>query len=148
MPLPSKADFNVPALPGRARYSIVNTSPTWCYDHMAAGIALAGDAPRSAAKNEAAIDPVVTSGKAEYRDLTKGGLFTIQAKAKKPLVVDALDNAAGAALTIVSSGDSHSRAAPTTVPFKVGPGEVLKAVGGTAGSYIGILYRIDGEVIW
>lgn len=148
MPFPSKDDYNVPSLPGRSRYSIVNTTATWCYHKMAVGIALTGEAPRTATLNEANTDPSVKAGKAEYLNLTKGGLFTIQANAKKPLVVDALDNAAGATLTIVTNNGGHSRNAPTTVPFKLSAGEVFKAVGGATGSYVGILYRIDGEEIW
>ena len=148
MPFPSKDDYNVPALPGRSRYSIVNTTATWCYHHMAVGHALSGEAPETSTKTPDLVDPVVSASKAEYRNLIKGGLFTIQAKAKKTLVVDAVDNAASATLTIVSSNESHSRAAPATVPFKLSSGEVFKAVGGAAGSYVGILYRIDGEEIW
>lgn len=147
MPLPSKDDYNVPPLPGRSRYSIVNTTATWCYHHMTAGVSLDGCAPKSAAKSESEIDPTVSAATAEYKDLTKGGLFTIQAKSKRTLSVDAVDNKAGATLTIVG-GHGHERTAPTTTPYKLASGEVFKAVGGTAGSYVGILYRIDGEEIW
>jgi hypothetical protein len=114
---------------------------------MLAGLSLDGGAPRTATLDESLTDPVVTAGKAEYRNLTKGGLFTIQAKSKMTLVVDALDNAAGATLTILDSDHSHERAVPS-VPFKLASGEVFKAVGGTAGSYVGFLYRIDGQEIW
>lgn len=148
MPFPSKADGNVLMTPGRARYSIVNTTATWCYHHMAAGSVLDGAAPATAATTANNLDPVVTAGQAEFRSLTHGGLFTIQAKSKMTLAVDALDNAAGATLTIVASDGQHSRPAPTALPFKLTSGEVFKAVGGTAGSYVGIMYRIDGQEIW
>lgn len=149
MPLQgTKADNNVEFLPGRSRYSIVNTTATWCFHHMAPGLVLAGDAPETATTDAAATDPVVVASTAEYKNLTKGGLFTIQAKAKRTLVIDAIDNAAGATLTIVGVAHGHSRAAPTSVPFKLSAGEVFKAVGGSAGGYVGILYRIDGEEIW
>ena len=148
MPVQSKADNNVEFLPGRSRYSIVNTTATWCYHHMAPGATLNGAAPKTATKTPDQVDPTVKASMAEYKDLTEGGLFTIQAKARRPLVVDAVDNPAGATLTIVGVAHSHTRAAPSTVPFKVTSGECLKAVGGSAGSYVGILYRIDGEEIW
>jgi len=149
MPVPSKADNNVPFTGTRPRYSIVNTTATWCYHHMDAGYALSGDAPRTLTVNEAHIDPVVVGGKAEYKLLTKGGLFTIQANAKRTLIVDAVDNPSGATLQLIDRHDSaHVRTAPATVPFKVSAMEVIKASGGATGSYIGILYRIDGEEIW
>lgn len=147
MPYPSKADNNVPFLAGRSRYNIVNTTPTWCY-HKMSGVALTGAAPRTAALTEAETDPVVTSGKAVFSNLTQGGLFTQQSKAKRPLVVEAIDNQAGATLTIMSSDNTTFRAAPTTVPFKMAAGEIFKAVGGTSGGSIGILYRIEGQEIF
>jgi hypothetical protein len=148
MPFPSKADNNVPFTGTRPRYSLVNTTATWCYHHMAAGASLSGEAPRTATTDEAATDPAVIGGKAEYKNLTKGGLFTIQAHAKKTLVVDAVTNPGNATITLVDLSDhAHSRAIPTT-PFKVSAGEVIKATGGAAGGYVGILYRIDGEEIW
>lgn len=148
MTVPVTSDHNVPLIPGRSWYNIVNTTATWCYHHMAAGVALTGEAPRTALLDEATTDPVCSAGKAEYRQLIKGGLFTIQAKAKRTLVIDAIDNAAGATLTIITSNEGHSRTAPTSVPFKLAAGEVFKAIGGSVGSYVGILYRIDGEEIW
>lgn len=148
MPFPSKADNNVPFTGTRPRYSLVNSTSTWCYHHMAAGASLSGEAPRTAATNEAATDPSVIGGKAEFKDLTKGGLFTIQANAKRSLVVEAVSNPGNATITLVDRSDhAHSRTIPTA-PFKVSAGEVIKAVGGGAGGYVGILYRIDGEEIW
>lgn len=148
MPFPSKENNNVPFLPGRSRYSIVNTTATWCYHHMAPGSTLNGAAPRTATTDPSQTDPVVKASTAEYKDLTEGGLFTIQAKAKRTLVVDAIHNAAGATLSILGVAHGHERAAPSSTPFKISSGEVLKATGGSTGGSIGILYRIDGEEIW
>lgn len=148
MPVPSKADNNVPFLANRSRYQVVTTAPTWCYHKMAAGQALTGEAPQTATVVAANLDPVVISGRATYSSLIKGGLFTLQANARKNLLVEALDNQAGAAVTIVARDGSTSRNAPSTYPFKVGASEVIKALGGTTGGYIGVLYRIDGQEIW
>lgn len=148
MPFPSKADNNVPFTGTRPRYSLVNTTATWCYHHMAAGSTLTGEAPRTAATNEQNTDPSVMGGKAEYKDLTKGGLFTMQAHAKRTLMVDAIDNPGSAVITLVDRSDhAHQRTAPAA-PFKVSANEVIKATGGSAGGYVGVLYRIDGQEIW
>ena len=148
MPVPSQADNNVPFTGTRPRYSIVNTTATWCYHHMTTGCLLSGEAPRTATLNEANTDPSVVGGKAEYKDLIKGGLFTIQAHAKRTLIVDAVDNPGSALIQLVDRSDhAHVRTAPTA-PFKVSAMEVIKVSGGVAGSYIGILYRIDGQEIW
>lgn len=148
MPFPSKADNNVPWTGPRPRYSIVNTTATWCYHHMTSGMTLTGEAPRTALTDEATTDPSVIGGKAEYKELTKGGLFTIQAKAKRTLMVDAVDNPGSATIKLVDmDSHAHERVAPAA-PFKVSAGEVIKVTGGTAGGYVGILYRIDGQEIW
>lgn len=149
MPFPSKADNNVPWTGARPRFSIVNTKSTWCYHRMAGGSSLSGEAPRTASVDEATIDPVVKAGKAEYLLLTKGGLFTIQSNAKKPLVIEAVDNPGSATLTLIQRDDPlKSRTFPTTFPCKISAREVIKATGGTSGGYIGVLYRVDGQEIF
>jgi len=148
MPVPSKADNNVPFTGKRPRYSVVNTTATWCYHHMDAGYTLSGEAPRTLSTDEAHTDPSVVAGKAEFNRLNKGGLFTLQANAKRTLIVDAVDNPGSATIKLVDrSADAHERVAPS-VPFKISSMEVIKVTGGTAGGYIGILYRIDGQEIW
>ena len=133
---------------GRSYYNIVSNSLTWCYHRMATGISLDGTAPRTATTNEAATDPTVSAGVANFSNLTKGGLFTLVANAKMPLVVEAFANPGAATLTLVDRTDqSRSRSMPTTAPFKVAPNEIIKATGGATGSYVGFLYRIDGEKI-
>jgi len=131
-----------------AHYSIVHNTPTWCYQKMTLGASLDGGAPRTASTNEAATMPTVKGGRADYTALTKGGLFTLVANARKALVVEAIDNPGTAVITLVDrNSPSSSRTAPATVPFVVSSSEVIKATGGAAGSYVGILYRIDGEKI-
>ena len=143
MPLQSKADGNVPFLPGRGRYSIVNITPTWCYHKMAAGKTLTGKPPKIEGKTEEQTDPVVSGSTAKYEGLKEGGYFSIQANSKTPLIVLGVDNKAGATLTLVMHADpTYSRAVPA-VPFKMGSGEAFSATGGTAGSYVGLLYEID-----
>lgn len=148
MPLQCKADGNVPALPGRSRYSICNLTPTWCYHNMAAGKTLTGKAPETATTDAAATDPVVSAGTAKYNNLTEGGLFSLQAASRLPLIVLAIDNDAGASLTLVMSSDETVSRAVPTAPFKLGSGEALKAVGGSAGSSVGMLYEIDSLQRW
>lgn len=133
---------------GRSYYNIVNNTPTWCYHRMAAGASLSGEAPRTAATTEAATDPTVKAGVATFSALTKGGLFTLVANYKRPLIVEAVDNVGNATVTLVDRvTPSISRAMPSTVPFSISPNEVIKATGGASGGSIGFLYRIQGEKI-
>lgn len=140
MPVPSKADGNVPFIGPRARYQILGLNLTWIYHRMAGGVMLNGAAPKTASLEPAAVDPTVSAGRAEYTDLTEGGLFTLLGNYRRAVLVEAVDNAAGATLTIVDSAGALLRNAPTA-PFKMAPGEYFKASGGAAGSYIGILVR-------
>ena len=142
MPVEAKADDNVPFLAGRARYQVLGTNPTWVYHEMAAGQTMAGEAPRSATKTEAEIDPTVGGGKARWADLTKGGLFTLLAHYKRAMVVEAVDNPGSATLAIVDSTGANPRT-PPAAPFRVGPGECLKVTGGGAAGKIGFLVRLD-----
>jgi hypothetical protein len=145
MPIQAKADNNVPFLPGRSRYHLLGNNPTWIYHRMTAGSALDGTAPRTATTNEELTDPKVYPGEGSWENLTKGGLFTLLAKYGHPYIVDAVDNQAGATLSIVTQAGASIRAVPGTTPFKVGAGEVLKATGGSTGGRIGFLVRLEGE---
>jgi len=141
MPIPSKADGNVPLLPGRSRYNVVTTrSDTWVYHRGA----LDGTAPKTAASGTLVADPsVMGAGRAEWTTLLNGGLFTLVGAYRKPLICSAIDNS-GATLTLVKEDGSPSRAMPVTFPFTIAPGEVIKAVGGTA---VGLLLRIEDKTI-
>jgi hypothetical protein len=131
-----------------ALYNIVNNTPTWCYHRMAPGATMAGEAPRTAAANEANTFPAVKAGLANFASLTKGGLFTLVANSKRPLVVEAVDNPGSATVKLIDrNAPAVERAMPSSVPFCIGPNEVIKATGGGAGGSIGFLYRIQGEKI-
>jgi hypothetical protein len=115
---------------------------------MEPGSTLSGEAPRTATTVEAATFPAVKGGRADYLALTKGGLFTLVANARKPLVIEAIDNPSTATITLIDRNtQSLSRTVPAATPFVVSANEVIKVSGGSAGSYVGILYRIDGEKI-
>lgn len=143
MPVPSKADGNVPFIGPRKRYSILGLNLTWIYHRMAVGVALNGAAPKTASLEPNAVDPVVSAGRANFAALTEGGLFTLLGNYRRPVLVESVDNAAGATLTIVDKAGTLLRSAPTA-PFKMAPGEYFKAAGGSTGSYIGILVRDEG----
>lgn len=142
-----KRDGNVPFIGPRARYNTLGVSPTWHYHKMGAGAALDGTAPRTATTAENDLDPAVSAGKAEWASLTKGGLFTMLGKAGKAVIVEAVDLSAGASLTVVNAAGATLRATPTA-PFKLAPGEFLKASGGSNGGYAGVLVRLEGERIF
>jgi len=133
---------------GRAHYNIVSNSATWCYHRMAGGASLDGSPPRTATTTEAMTDPVVKAGVATYSALTKGGLFTLVANAKRPLIVEAVDNPGSATVKLVDRRTpSIERTIPASVPFHMAANEVIKVTGGTPGGYVGFLYRIEGEKI-
>lgn len=145
MPVSSTDGNNVPHIGPRSRYMILNNSPTWVYHEMASGQTMAGEAPRTASVAEADLDPVTSAGMAKFSDLSKGGLFTLLAHYKKAMVVEAVDNAGSATITIIkTSAPGSSRTAPTA-PFRVGPGECLKVSGGGAAGKVGFLVRRDFE---
>lgn len=142
MPIPSKADGNVPFLPGRSRYNVVtDRSDTWVYHRGT----LDGLAPFMAATPVGGVaDPTLMEpGRAEWTTLTHGGLFTLVGNQGKPLICSATD-ASGATLTLVRKNGTLSRAFPTTFPCVIAPGEYIKAVGGSA---VGLLLRIEDNTI-
>jgi hypothetical protein len=111
---------------------------------MVAGATLQGVHPKVADKTAEETDPSVSAGLAKYSNLIEGGLFSIQAQAKKALRVLAIDNQAGATVKILNGAEpSKFRTAPTVFPFSVGPGEVIQATGGSTGGKIGVLYEIE-----
>ncbi len=133
---------------GRAYYNIVSNTATWCYHRMAGGSFLDGNPPRTDATAEAATEPTVKSGVATFSNLTKGGLFTLVANAKRPLIVEAVDNPGSATVTLIDRNNpTIERDLPTAVPFHMAANEVFKATGGSDGGYVGFLYRIEGEKI-
>lgn len=138
-----QADDNVPFTGGRPRYLLVDMASSWVYHKMAAGVSMSGAAPRTASVTEAMIEPTVSAGRADFDSLSQGGLFTHLGG--RTIEVEAIDNQAGATITIVSSDGSFSRPAPTSYPFEVGAGEYVKATGGSAGGRVGVLSKLSGE---
>jgi len=140
MPIPSKADSNVPFLPGRSRYSVVTShGDTWVYHRGT----LDGTAPKVASTpaGDYADPALMEAGRAEWLSLTNGGLFTLIGNQMKSLVCSAIDNS-GATLTLVRKNGTLSRAMPNVFPFVIATGEYIKAVGGTA---VGLLLRIEDQ---
>ena len=127
----------VPLLPGRARYDLLQSSSTWFIHKMATGSSLDGTAPQRTGEDESQTDPTfVKAGRASFEELTHGGLFTLPGNYKKPIVVEAILNAGTATLSIVRLDDpAVTRAVPGTFPFRMTPGEYLKATGGAVSGY-------------
>jgi hypothetical protein len=148
MPIPSKADGNVSFLGnGRARYNVLsNRQSTWIYHRMATA-ALTGERARSTTETETQIDPVIKAGRAEWVNLTKGGLYSFVGNYRRPLICEAIDNPGSATLTLIKADLSLSRNMPTSFPFVIAPGEYIKATGGSAPGVIGFLLRIDDKTI-
>lgn len=147
MPVASNHD-NVTFLPGRSRYNILTTEPTWVFHKMAAGQTLNGTAPERTAETADVCDPTtVSAGYAMWDTLSKGGLFTFLGNYKSSIIVEAIDNVGSATLTLVDRAGNPIRNMPSTVPFKIGAGETIKAVGGGAGGKVGFLVRYDAEKV-
>lgn len=149
MPVPSKADGNVPFLGGgRARYNVLsNRQAIWVYHEMAGGASLSGSYAKSATQTKDEIDPVIGPGRAAWTALTEGGLFSFVGNYRRPLICEAIDNAGTATLTLVKADGNPSRNFPSTFPCTIAPGEYIKATGGAAGGKVGFLLRIDEKTI-
>lgn len=120
---------------------ILEEYSTWIYHKMAPGASLDGTAPATATTTPEQTEPVITAGCATFSALTHGGLFVMPGGRKRSVEVLAVTNTASATITIVDTVAGTSRALPSSVPFGMAPGETLKAVGGTAGSSVGIMVR-------
>jgi len=150
MPVPSQADGNVKLIPGRPKYNIVtDRNAVWVYQRMGTGKTFGGTKPMLAATPVADVaDPSsVTAGRAEWTNLETGGLFTLVGLQKKALICDAIDNAAGATLTLVTASGALSRSMPGTLPFTIAPGEYIKASGGSSGGSVGFLLTTSEKAI-
>jgi hypothetical protein len=142
MPIPSKADNNVPFLPGRSRYNYVtDRSDTWVYHR---GTINGTAAVKSSTPAGDYPDPdFVGPGRFEFTGLSGGGLFVGIGDLLKPLICSAVD-LTGATLTLVKKDGTPSRAFPTIFPCVIAPGEYIKATGG---SVVGLLLRIEDQTI-
>ncbi len=149
MPIPSKADGNVPFLgSGRKRYNVLSPrQSTWVFHEMAGGSALNGSYAKTGSLTKDEIDPVVTPGRASWTALTEGGLFSFVGNYRRSLICEAVDNAGTATLTLVNAAGTLLRNMPTSFPFTIAAGEFIKATGGSAGAKVGFLLRIDEKTI-
>jgi len=140
----------VPLIGPRSRYDIISArNSTWVYHRMKPGSTLGGAAPADPTHTAAEFDPVVTAGRAEFGGLSAGGLFTLLGNAKKPLILEAIDNTAGATISTVDKTGATIRATldPAKAPYHLSPAEYIKATGGSSGSYVGVLVRLDETAI-
>jgi hypothetical protein len=130
----------VPFTGTHGRYAILNETPTWVYHTMAGAGVLDGTAPATALTTPAETDPVVLQGRADYNNLTHGGLFITLANYGKAMIIDSIYNPGSSTITIVNPEKGTTRSAPASAPYNIAPGECLKAVGG---SQIGFMVRED-----
>lgn len=133
----------IPLIGPRGRVAVLNETPTWVYQTMAAGQTFDGNEPATATVAAEDLDPSVSAGKADYSPLVQGGLFAILARAGRPYWVRQIDNVGNAVLTVVRPGTTETRPLPTTLPFLCGPGECIKALNGVAETPLGILVQLD-----
>lgn len=82
-------------------------------------------------------EPSVSAGLARYQNLASGGLFAFD---KKSIIVEELIGT----FTIVDSEGIMIRQAPTGMPFKLYPGEWLKA---SSGDNVQCVVRLDAHRI-
>jgi hypothetical protein len=134
---PSNA--RVPFTGTKGRIHLLSESAAWIYHNMASGT-LDGDEPSTATTTPSETVPTVKAGRADYNDLTHGGLFVHPWVYNKAVVVEAIDNPGSATLLVTNPAAGTNRAAPASVPFTIAPGECLKAVGGTK---VGFMMRED-----
>ena len=143
MPVQAKADNNVPWIGPRSRYNVLCASPVWNYQRMNNGSGFTTDPPEALGVGPNLLDPTVSSGRVEWTNLIKGGLFTALYKTGRPFIVEAVDLKAGVALTIVDPANPATvlRAFPTTFPALIAAGELIKATGADTTAYAGLLVR-------
>ena len=157
MPIPSKADGNVP-FSSKPRYSIVGADARWVYHSMAATYSPDGSAPATAGVGDPEdLTPVVSSAKAVYGfpadKCVQGGLFTHLGKVGLPMVIEDAVLPGNPAVTLVDSEGTLIRTLVTSgtplsgFPIRLAAGEYIKVVGGTAGSDFGLFVRLHGVKI-
>jgi len=138
----------VPFIGPRSRYSLVGVSPSWLVQKMEASTQMDGGLPETASIEPADLDPQdITPGRALWKDLIKGGLFAI-GNLNKAIVVEEIDTKeATFTITVTDKAGVFIRNQPASFPFKLAPGESLKATttgATTNGAEMGICVRIDG----
>lgn len=145
-----KADNNVPQTPGLGRSVVVtDRSSTWVIHKTRAGRGFDGNPPQ-AQDDDSDIDtirPTIRAGFAMWDNLAHAGLFTLLAHYGRSIIVEEVSNPGGATLSTVDSTGAPLRTALPAVPFKLAPGECLKAVGATQNTSVGFLVRFAEQLI-
>jgi len=141
-------DNFAPFIGPRSRYSIIGVTPTTITHKMSAGQSLNGAMPRTALTAPMETDPEVSAGMAVWSELIEGGLYDLLGSRKEALIIENVINTAGAAFTLVDKTGTLLRSGPTTFPAVIAPGEILKFSGGTAGSLVSVIARVQGERIF
>jgi hypothetical protein len=134
-----QTNTRVPFTGSKGHSQLLSETSAWIYHNMASGT-LDGTEPSTASTIPSETIPAVTSGRADYNNLTHGGLFIHPWVYKRTVIVEAIDNPGSAALLITNPEAGTDRAVPNTLPFSLAPGECLKAVGGAK---VGFMIRED-----
>jgi len=155
-----KPDGNVPFIGPRSRFSLTGFEPRWIFQTMFTSLQFDKKLARTASFLAPDLDPAVVAGKAEFKDLTEGGIFDTIATAKKAHVVEDIINPGSATLDIVRLEDLQSaqtggdittaptfRSVPGSFPFTLSPGETIRANSGTAANPLGIFIREELRAI-
>jgi len=152
-----KADGNVPFIGPRGRFQLTGIEPAWIFQTMFAGVNFDKKLAITASETAPEVQPEVVGGKAEFKDLTEGGVFDTIATAKKAHIIEEILNGGSATLDIVRLEDLKAtspiedtptfRVVPGSFPFKMAPGETIRADAGANGGSVGLLIREDAGSI-
>ena len=130
-------------------YNVLTNYPTWVMQTMATGRTFAGEIPSDVDDNP--IEPTVSAGRADYKDLHNGGLFSEISRTRLPALVLQVYNPDSIPLDIARYNESgtlvKARDIPSTYPFVLAPGEILRASGGTDTTTVGFLVKLDNEQV-
>lgn len=131
----------------RPRFLILGVEPTRIVHSFKASKTPNGKEPTDnvVASEADKFDPIVKAGNVYYNDLEHGGLFALLGEYKKNMVVERIENEAGATGEIVDRAGAKIRDIPTDFPFKMGPYEWLSFSGGTAQKFVAVTVRLEGN---
>ena len=152
MPIEAKRDGNVPFIGPRSRYNILNITPTWVHLKMTTGVVLDGNRPRTAELDADTLEPVISSGRAEYGSttdgLTQGGFFRILGNYGVPYIIEDALLPGTVVFKIVDKEKNLIRTISTpSFPMNLAAGEYVQITGGTAGALFGLKVRLEGTRI-
>lgn len=137
---------NVPFIGPKSRYSVLSVNSGWVVHKMNIGVNFNGVLPED---GSGPADPAISAGFAKWSSLTSGGLFDWLDRRHSIVVEEFYEIPAGATITKkIVRVDGRLDNLPS-VPFKLGPREVIKitSTGATGTSEVGVLARIEGSEI-